>query len=541
MALTTFMAAGQTYDLVADFSTNSNPNGVWSYRYKSGDVRDGNYDLLSAYGPADGTWSPVVPGAWSLTGAGGVPEVALNQTGSDVDYNTGFVWRNGTTLVHPGNIALVIISWQSPSSMLVDINFSFTSLDTNGGNGIAWYVEKNNFTNTLSWGTYPDGGTSGAQALTAIPVSVGDRINFIVDPNGDYGYDSTQLTATINAHPAAQSYDVAADFSAANNPNGPWSYGYSLTLGGQLILYTNSWALSGLNIWLYDISSYTPSAYLNPTTNAIVLPGRTYGPGAFGLHPGPDGEYSVARFTAPATGQYHLTGSFFGQDSSPTTTDVHILTNSVAALDGEVTGFGPGTGPSFDIEVALNAGDDLDFAVGYGTDSQFGADSTGLSAQIVALVPPVIITQPSNQTVLAGETLTLTVNAAGPSPFGYQWQFNATNLPGATNATLTLAHVSPSQAGLYAVVVTNSYGMTVSSNAVLTILLPSLQISGGPGTILLWWPTNAAGFVLESAPGLGAGHAWTAFPGPINVFGDQYVVAADASLGARYFRLHRKF
>jgi uncharacterized repeat protein (TIGR03803 family) len=56
-------------------------------------------------------------------------------------------------------------------------------------------------------------------------------------------------------------------------------------------------------------------------------------------------------------------------------------------LDGEVTGFGPGTGPSFDIRVTLNTGDHLDFAVGIGTDGTSGNDSTGLSVQIVPLVP----------------------------------------------------------------------------------------------------------------------------------------------------------
>jgi hypothetical protein len=53
----------------------------------------------------------------------------------------------------------------------------------------------------------------------------------------------------------------------------------------------------------------------------------------------------------------------------------------------------------------------------------------------------------------------------------YQWYFNQTNLlANATNASLTLTNVQPSQAGNYSVVVTNLYGSALSSNAVLTVI-----------------------------------------------------------------------
>jgi prepilin-type N-terminal cleavage/methylation domain-containing protein len=532
--------AAQTFDAVNDFSTNSNPNGAWSYRYKPGTTRDGNYYLLAAYGPADGAWSALNPGAWTLLGTGGVPEIGVNQTGSDVSSSTGFVWPRGAMLVQPGNPALVIVSWVSPLAGLLDIAFSFTSVDTNGGNGIAWYVEKNNSSSTLSSGSYPDGGTSRPQALAAISVTPGDQINFIIDPNGDYSYDSTQVTATINAHPAPPTYDVAADFSAVNNPNAPWSYGYSTTLGGPLTLYTNTLNWGGLNVWLYNIASIVPQVHQNPTSNTINNGTVQIGPHGFGLHPGPGGEYSVARLTVPLTGLYHLTGSFFGEDNvGGTTTDVHILTNGVSVLDAEVTGFGLGTGPSFDFQVTLNAGDPVDFAVGYGTDGSFQYDSTGLSAQIVALTPPLILTPPTNYTTLVGQNVTFSVHAAGPAPLRYQWQFNATNLPGATNPTLTLTNLNLWQSGLYRVVVTNSFGQAVSGNARLTVMLPQLQISPANGSVLLWWPTNASGFTLETSSRLGPATAWSTFSGPIYVFGDQHLAAAEAANGLRFFRLRR--
>src|SRR5262249_21974519 len=43
----------------------------------------------------------------------------------------------------------------------------------------------------------------GPQSLSGVPVRIGDRINFIVDPQGNYGCDSTQLAATITTVPGS--------------------------------------------------------------------------------------------------------------------------------------------------------------------------------------------------------------------------------------------------------------------------------------------------------------------------------------------------
>ena len=192
------------------------------------------------------------------------------------------------------------------------------------------------------------------------------------------------LAASLNA--AAQSYDPAAEFSATSNPSGVWSYGYSLTLGGSFILNTEKANGNGIDIWRTNISLGAPAVYHNPTANAISTGTPLIGAGALGLHPGPNDEYSIVRFTAPLAGNYRVSGSWYGQDTVGTTTDVHILVNEVSVFDGEVTGFGPGTGPSFDTTLTLGTGGVLDFAVGFGSDNNFFFDATGLSAQI-AVVP----------------------------------------------------------------------------------------------------------------------------------------------------------
>jgi hypothetical protein len=90
---------------------------------------------------------------------------------------------------------------------------------------------------------------------------------------------------------------------------------------------------------------------------------------------------------------------------------------------------------------------------------------------------PFISSQPQNQSVTAGNNATFTVTASGTAPLGYQWLFNGTDLAGATNPSLTLTGVTTNQAGGYSVIITNSAGSVLSSNASLTVL-PASTSSG---------------------------------------------------------------
>jgi hypothetical protein len=95
--------------------------------------------------------------------------------------------------------------------------------------------------------------------------------------------------------------------------------------------------------------------------------------------------------------------------------------------------------------------------------------------------PPLITTQPASRSVLAFSSATLTVAASGTAPLRYQWRLNGRNIPGATNASYTVSSVPLFDQLVYSAVVLNSAGSAVSSNAVLTVLLP---------IVILEQPTN---------------------------------------------------
>jgi alpha-tubulin suppressor-like RCC1 family protein len=87
------------------------------------------------------------------------------------------------------------------------------------------------------------------------------------------------------------------------------------------------------------------------------------------------------------------------------------------------------------------------------------------SAQCLAVLPTYIATQPQSQVSFVGGTATLTVEAQATAPLSYQWQFNGTDLAGATNASLTLSNLSLAQDGIYSVVLSNCFGLVTSQGA----------------------------------------------------------------------------
>lgn len=183
--------------------------------------------------------------------------------------------------------------------------------------------------------------------------------------------------AIVLASPAS-AFDLANDFSITNgNPNGPWTYGYTTSLGSSLIAFSNTftgsvdgWYTSGLS------GDNTPSVFKNMSGSAI----NGVDPGKAGLHSGPSGEFAVARLTLSTAATYTIAGAFGVGDIG--SVDLHILVNGVS----QFSQLGTTAAHAFDFDAALAAGDTVDFVVGYAGDYRW--DTTPLNATVTPVPEP---------------------------------------------------------------------------------------------------------------------------------------------------------
>jgi len=133
---------------------------------------------------------------------------------------------------------------------------------------------------------------------------------------------------------------------------------------------------------------------------------------------------------------------------------------------------------------------------------------------------PLILTQTTSQTNLAGSTVSFNITAEGTTPLAFQWLFNGYPLSnggeisGSATTSLVLTGITLNDAGNYAVIITNSYGSVTSS--VVTLSLSDYvqtwdltadwnppanpngawsygEISGGVFTPLAWVGGNTSG------------------------------------------------
>ena len=108
------------------------------------------------------------------------------------------------------------------------------------------------------------------------------------------------------------------------------------------------------------------------------------------------------------------------------------------------------------------------------------SSSCSQTVTVVDQVGPLITGQPQDQTLLLGQTLSLTVGVTSCPPTGLQWYLDVTNVVAqGTNSTLTITNIGTAQAGIYQAVITNTYGSVTSAPAVITVNVPAI-IVGSP-------------------------------------------------------------
>jgi len=189
---------------------------------------------------------------------------------------------------------------------------------------------------------------------------------------------------------ATTTWDVVANFNSPNNGSASsvFSYGSGTTPGAFATMSTNTQNCFGTPTYCDTSGGSFPTtaAFIwNGTAGNIAPSGSTSQPNTE-VYIDPQNSGSILRFTAPVTGVYAVSGTFFALDSSHHTTDGSVYANGVLKMGpSALTTFG--TTASINLSgLSLTAGQTIDFIVD-DSPSDASNDATGLSATITNTVP----------------------------------------------------------------------------------------------------------------------------------------------------------
>jgi hypothetical protein len=243
---------------------------------------------------------------------------------------------------------------------------------------------------------------------------------------------------------------------------------------GGTYTYSVSWDFSDLppNWGAFVFESFNaPGAGI--TFSDIVLNPGTYTYTINGVTTTDDGAYSVTveDDTSPAVYLY-VSPAILRQPEN------------TACVVGSSTTLGIAAGPSGSIFQWFDAATDI--AVNSANSSPSLTAATTNDSQLVycrivnnygqvissnALltvgVAPTITTQPSNVSVVTGNSATFNVTADGSAPMYYQWCQNGFAIQGANLSYITLLQVTNTDIQTFSVVISNAFGQTTSAVATL--------------------------------------------------------------------------
>ncbi|MCB9880672.1 MAG: hypothetical protein H6832_10355 [Planctomycetes bacterium] len=220
-----------------------------------------------------------------------------------------------------------------------------------------------------------------------------------------YSIPATFAVIAVFAHVLpAQSWDATAEFSSTKNPNGVWSYGWSLNRGAPINVFSQRGAHCGsLMAWSNQFPQYPTVGKNEAATTYCCSTVRMPAQRMF-LHPGQAGENAVLRFTAPADGSYLVEAAFGGLDFSwPTNSDVSVVVQGQAVYSAELNGFdGPASCSATDVRFAktyrgvftLTTGQAIECKAGFGQNQRYNGDSTLVDCKITRVAVSKIVGTP---------------------------------------------------------------------------------------------------------------------------------------------------
>ena len=143
-------------------------------------------------------------GLFGWRGAADCPNLLVNTTAAPFAITT-LTLPPRSVAVHPGPQSNIVVAWNSPVTGVIRIGGRVADADPNGGDGVAWAVDIRSETGRreLASGEIANGGAQdfkqgkNADALRAVHVHTGDRIELVILPKENYICDTTTVEMAI--------------------------------------------------------------------------------------------------------------------------------------------------------------------------------------------------------------------------------------------------------------------------------------------------------------------------------------------------------
>lgn len=226
--------------------------------------------------------------------------------------------------------------------------------------------------------------------------------------------ESTPSFATVGG--SVGTWSAAQNFSS-ENPDGVWLSGWKPTLGGHLTPFNTLVLLSG-TLAAWTDPSVTVIGTPNYAKNIGTLVHGGIQPGEVFLHPGCGAnEVAVLRWTAPAAGNYQVTGGFGAGDIGDMSSAVLLNGDGANPLFSATS---TNSNPQFSRAMTLAATEYLDFAVTNGTAGcSFGSTVLSVTITGTQLQPPLPAKQPINGPKSYSGPKTIDLCSGTQPPAGY--------------------------------------------------------------------------------------------------------------------------